>query len=64
MSRPVTYHPMETAPRDGSTIRLKIRPPYVGCPTEVFGSFVHGRWMCDTPLDSSRDIQPTGWAEL
>lgn len=63
MSKPVNYHPMETAPMDGSTVRLLIRALYVGCPTEVLGSWLGYSWLCDVPLDSSRDIEPIGWAE-
>lgn len=63
-ARVIIYHPMETAPQNGSTLRLQIVPLYSGCPSEVFGSWIEGvGWTCDQPLDSSRDIEPIGWAE-
>lgn len=64
MSRPAHYHPMETAPDDGTVVRLQIRPLYIGCPTEVFGCWTGAAWISDQVLDASRDVQPIGWAEL
>jgi hypothetical protein len=65
MSRAATsYHPMATAPEDGTMVRLHIRQLYVGCPTEVFGWWDGAGWVSDQPLDSSRNIEPMGWAEL
>lgn len=60
----VYYHPMETAPMDGTVIRLEIRRVYVGCPSEVLGWWSGAGWTCETSLDLSRDIEPTGWAEV
>jgi hypothetical protein len=64
MSRPANYHPMTTAPLDGTMVRLLIRPLYSGCPTEVWGSYDGLGWSLDQPLDSSRNIEPIGWCEL
>lgn len=60
----VSYHPMDTAPTDGTMVRLCIRALYVGCPTEVLGSWTGYGWQSDQSLDDSRDINPTGWSEL
>lgn len=55
------YHQMETAPQDGTTLRLRIKPIFRGA-TEVLGYWNGRSWVSDQVMDYS--FEPWGWAEV